>query len=81
MVSQKITIKNAEGLHARPATEIAKTATQYTSTVELDVMGNNERAIALYQKFGFVECGRVPHGIKFIDGSYTDLVTMIKMLK
>ena len=37
--------------------------------------------IALYKKFGFVECGRVPHGIKFIDGSYTDLVTMIKVLK
>ena len=49
--------------------------------LELDVMGNNEKAIALYKKFGFVECGRVPHGIKFIDGSYTDLVTMIKVLK
>ena len=44
MVSQTITIKNAEGLHARPATEIAKSATQYTSTVELDVMGNKYNA-------------------------------------
>lgn len=49
--------------------------------LELDVMGNNDRAISLYEKLGFVECGRVPHGIKFIDGSYTDLVTMIKVLK
>lgn len=44
MVSQTITIKNAEGLHARPATEIAKNAIQYTSTVELDVMGNKYNA-------------------------------------
>lgn len=44
MVSQTITIKNAEGLHARPATEIAKSAIQYTSTVELDVKGNKYNA-------------------------------------
>lgn len=44
MVSQTIIIKNAEGLHARPATEIAKNATQYTSTVELDVMGKKYNA-------------------------------------
>lgn len=44
MVSQTIIIKNAEGLHARPATEIAKSATKYTSTVELDVMGNKFNA-------------------------------------
>ncbi len=44
MVSQTIIIKNAEGLHARPATEIAKNATKYTSTVELDVMGNKFNA-------------------------------------
>lgn len=40
MVTKTITIKNAEGLHARPATEIAKSATQYTASVQLDVMGN-----------------------------------------
>jgi len=44
MVTQTITIKNAEGLHARPAAEIAKSATQYTSTVELDVGGNKYNA-------------------------------------
>ena len=44
MVSETITIKNAEGLHARPATEIAKSATKYTSTVQLDVMGNKYNA-------------------------------------
>lgn len=44
MVTQTITIKNPEGLHARPATEIAKSAMQYTSTVELDVKGNKYNA-------------------------------------
>jgi len=44
MVSQTITIKNVEGLHARPATEIAKSATKYTSTIELDVMGHKYNA-------------------------------------
>lgn len=49
--------------------------------LELDVMGNNERAISLYKKVGFIECGRLPHGIKFKDGRYCDLVTMVKVLK
>jgi len=44
MVTKTITIKNSEGLHARPATEIARNATQYSSTVQLDVMGNKYNA-------------------------------------
>ena len=44
MVSKTITIKSPEGLHARPATEIAKSATQYTSTVELALKGNKYNA-------------------------------------
>ena len=44
MVSKKITIKNAEGLHARPATEIAKRATKYTSSIQIDVNGNKYNA-------------------------------------
>lgn len=44
MVTKTITIKNSEGLHARPATEIARNATQYSSAVQLDVMGNKYNA-------------------------------------
>lgn len=44
MVSKKIIIKNAEGLHARPATEIAKSAIQYTSSIQIDVNGNKYNA-------------------------------------
>lgn len=39
MITQIITLKNEEGLHARPATEIAKNASKYTCTVKLDVRG------------------------------------------
>ena len=44
MVTKKITIKNAEGLHARPASEIVKSATQYTSSIQIDVNGNKYNA-------------------------------------
>lgn len=39
MITEMITLKNKEGLHARPATEIAKNASKYTCTVKLDVRG------------------------------------------
>ena len=44
MVSETIIVRNAEGLHARPATEISKEAIKYTSTVELEVNGNKYNA-------------------------------------
>jgi len=44
VVSRTITIKNAEGLHARPASEIVKSATQYTSSIQIDVNGNKYNA-------------------------------------
>ncbi len=44
MVIKTVTIKNSEGLNARPATEIAKSATKYTSAVEIDVEGNKYNA-------------------------------------
>ena len=39
MLTKIITLKSEEGLHARPATEIAKNASKYTCTVKLDVRG------------------------------------------
>ncbi|MCF0111062.1 MAG: GNAT family N-acetyltransferase, partial [Erysipelotrichaceae bacterium] len=30
-------------------------------TVELTVVSENKRAIHLYEKFGFIECGRIPN--------------------
>ena len=49
--------------------------------VELEVLETNVSAIHLYKKFGFLECGRMPHGIKLKNGEYVDLISMIKFLK
>jgi RimJ/RimL family protein N-acetyltransferase len=43
--------------------------------VELDVMASNEKAIALYQKFGFQIEGR-KRKARFIDGNYEDTIIM-----
>jgi len=44
MISKEIILKNEEGLHARPATEIAKTANQYRCNVKFDVQGKEYNA-------------------------------------
>lgn len=44
MASEMLVINNAEGLHARPATEIAKTASKYASKIELEVNGKKINA-------------------------------------
>jgi RimJ/RimL family protein N-acetyltransferase len=45
-------------------------------TVRLRVHGKNLRAIALYEKCGFVTEGKQINGIKFSDGSYDDVLEM-----
>jgi phosphocarrier protein len=37
MVSQKVTVKNASGLHARPASELAKLCTKCNSDIAIIV--------------------------------------------
>ena len=44
MVTQDITLKNEEGLHARPATEIVKCASKYSCDIKLDVRGTEYNA-------------------------------------
>ena len=44
MITQEITLKNEEGLHARPATEISKIANQYSCSVKFDVQGKEYNA-------------------------------------
>ena len=44
--------------------------------IGLDVVSTNERAIALYQKFGFERYGLLERGMKYRDGSYADIVLM-----
>ena len=44
MIIQEITLKNQEGLHARPATEIAKNASKYSCDIKFDVKGSQYNA-------------------------------------
>ena len=44
MKTQEITLKNQEGLHARPATEIAKNASKYNCDIKLEVNGKEFNA-------------------------------------
>ena len=39
MITQKIILKNEEGLHARPATEIVKNTSKYKCDIKFDVNG------------------------------------------
>ena len=47
---------------------------------ELTVVATNEKAIALYEKLGFVRYGTQPHSMKMKDGSYQDELFMVKYL-
>lgn len=47
---------------------------------ELEVMAENDRAMALYRKLGFEPFGRFPHNMKYQDGSYADAIWMMKQL-
>lgn len=48
--------------------------------MELEVFSNNGRAVHLYQKLGFTECGVMKNAVKYADGTYTDLILMQKNL-
>ena len=44
MVYKEITLKNEEGLHARPATEMAKNASKFKCDIKLEVNGKQYNA-------------------------------------
>ena len=44
--------------------------------LELNVVGENERAVAMYKKLGFVEYGRNPKGFKKRPSGFQELVYM-----
>ena len=48
--------------------------------LELGAYAENERAIALYRKLGFVAWGAIPRAFKHPDGSYHDEVQMVLRL-
>lgn len=48
--------------------------------IELEVVSRNTRAIALYEKMGFIRIGERPCAMKHKDGGYDSNVIMIKQL-
>lgn len=48
---------------------------------ELTVVDGNERAIRLYKRLGFLECGRIPNANRYDDGTYSDDILMVLPLK
>jgi len=60
------------------ALEYAKKIGYYQ--VELDVSAKNERAIKLYEKYGFKKCGTRPNALKLDSGGFADEYFMVKVL-
>lgn len=53
---------------------------EQTKMILLSVHANNERAIALYNKMGFVQCGYFKNCIREKDNSFTDSIDMVLYL-
>lgn len=53
----------------------------YLEKLNLRVLSTNERAIALYEGFGFSEEGRRMKEIKYSDGRYADCILMTLFLR
>ena len=49
--------------------------------VELCVASKNDRAIKMYESFGFERFGIMPRVMKYEDGTYMDMVSMVKFLQ
>lgn len=57
---------------------IAKAAEIGYEQIELEVVRSNERAIALYEKVGFVAFAVRPDAMKYKNGVYDDYVMMVR---
>ena len=48
--------------------------------LELYVFADNARALRLYKKKGFMDCGQIPQAFKTMEGQYHDEIVMTKNL-
>lgn len=48
--------------------------------LELTVVADNERAIRMYQGFGFEIVGTIPRALGYLDGAYADEYVMVKCI-
>ncbi len=49
--------------------------------LELEVVAENERAVEMYRRAGFIEYGRNPKGFRLRTGEYQELIDMRLELK
>ena len=49
--------------------------------VKQSVFADNDRAIHLYEKYGFKKYGIQPNAFKLKDGTYRDEIIMVNMLQ
>lgn len=70
------------GIGSAIFTEIIKSAQSRDGVelLELEVIEGNERAIALYKKFGFETVAEIPDAIRLKDGRMLKLITMMKKI-
>ena len=70
------------GIGSAIFTEIIKSAQSRDGVelLELEVIEGNERAIALYKKFGFEIVAEIPDAIRLKDGTSLKEITMMKKL-
>ena len=70
------------GIGSAIFTEIIKSATEYggITQLELEVVEGNNRAMALYKKFGFETVAEIPDAIRLKDGTMLKSVTMMRKL-
>lgn len=48
--------------------------------MELEVVQNNQRALHMYQRFGFEITGTIPNALRYLDGTYANEYMMVKQL-
>jgi len=69
------------GIGGRMMEECIKWCQEHDVTqLELDVVKNNERALKMYQNFGFEIIGTKEKALKYQDGTYADEYLMVKKL-
>jgi len=64
MVSRKVIVRNAEGLHLRPAGDLSRTAQQFKSEISIVHNGSRKNAKSLLQLLG--ACIKYGDEVEFI---------------
>lgn len=69
------------GIGGRMMEECIKWCKEHGITqMELDVVKNNDRAVKMYQSFGFEVIGIKENALRYLDGTYADEYLMVKKL-